>query len=142
MTKYITPSDYLNYFGEDLELVLPDDDMGDSHKAERFIKQVEDDVAFFLAEKCFKRIDTEFPAMTEYQQKLYKMALLNQVKYKSKNGDTGNDSGYEPMQGKIADAEYLDGISISKKCLRCLKLAGLYNRNIIASGGGWFNRFF
>jgi len=142
MTKYITPSDYLNYFGEDLELVLPDDDMGDSHKADRFIKRVEDDVAMFLAEKCFKQIDTEFPAMTEYQQSMYKLALLNQTKYKYDSGDVGNDSGYEPMQGKIADKRYLKSIVLSNKCESYLRLAGLYNRNVIASGGGWFNRFF
>lgn len=142
MTKYITPSDYLNYFGENLDLVLPDDDMSDSRKAERFLTTVEDDVSLFLATKCFKRIDEEFGKMTDYQKDCYKKALLNQARYKIKNGDIANDSGYDPTSGIVASQNDLKSLQLSSKTLDYLRLAGLYNRNIIASGGGWFNRFF
>ena len=116
--------------------------MSDSRKAERFLITVEDDVALFLDSNCFKRIDQEYKSMTEYQKECYKKALLNQAKYKLKNGDIGNESGFDPVTGIVTDRPHLKEIVLSEKCKKYLNLAGLYNRNIIASGGGWFNRFF
>jgi hypothetical protein len=141
-TKYITKDDYLNYFGEDLDVVLPTLDSPDN-KAERFIKQVEDDVEAFLNTKCFKRIDTIYNQLTDYQKECYKKALLNQCKYKLKNGDIGNDSGYDPHTGRSISRSELQGIELSSKCIDWLMLAGLYNRKIGNNGvGGGFFPFF
>ena len=140
-SKYITPTDYLNYFGENLDNILPNDDMP-SGKAERFIAQVEDEVAAILEDKCFKRIDFEYGQFSEYQKKCYKMALLAQCHYKIKNGDITNDSGYDPQTGKIISPAELRDIELSRDTVRYLNLCGLWNRNVQAGlGGGGFYPF-
>ena len=138
-TKYITPTDYLNYFGQNLDNILPEDDLPDG-KAERFIKQVEDEVASILNESCFKSIDMEYANFTDYQKECYKMALLHQCRYKIKNGDISNDSGYDPQTGKIISNRELKEIELSRNTKKYLRLAGIWNRNIMGklSGGGMF----
>lgn len=139
LTKYITPSDFKNYFGIDLELSLPHSDMKDGRNAERFIMQVEDDVALFLETKCFKRVDYLYSKLSEYQKECYKKALLNQAKYKFENGDIGNDSGYNPDTGVVAGRSELRDIELSSKTIDYLTMAGLYNRSITGAmyGGGF-----
>lgn len=137
-TKYITQDDYKQYFGEDLNVVLPDGD-APNNKAERFICGVEDDVALFLNTKCFKNIDSMYSELTDHQKEYYKKALLNQCKYKLKNGDIGNDSGYDPTSGIIANRNQLQSIELGSKTINCLIMAGLYNRHIgNYRGGGFF----
>ena len=140
-SKYITPNDYLNYFGESLDAILPNDDMP-SGKAERFIARIEDDVASILDEACFKRINEEYGSFSEYQKECYKLALLWQCKYTIKNGDVGNDSGYDPTTGKVISREELKGIQLSPRAIRYLNLCGLWNRNVSGKlGGGMFFPF-
>lgn len=134
-SKYITPTDYLNYYGENLEDILPNDDMP-SGKAERFIARVTDEVAMLLESECFKRIDYEYKQFSEYQKKCFKLALLNQCHYKIKNGDITNDSGYDPQTGKIIGDNELKGIELSRQTVRYLNLCGLWNRNIHGRLGG------
>lgn len=129
-TKYITADDYKQYFGEDLNVILPDDDVPNG-KADRFIMRVEDDVALFLETKCFKRIDEQYVSLSDYQKQCYKKALLNQVNYKVNNGDIGNDSGYDPTTGVVAQRGNIVDIVLSPKAIDYLRLAGLYNRNIV-----------
>ena len=136
ITRYIVPDDFKQYFGIDLNVVLPDDDMP-NNKAERFLKQVEDDVALFLATKCNRMIDTMYKDLSDYQKEWYKKALLNQAMYKYKNGDIGNDSGYDPNSGIIADRGKLLGLELSSKCIDCLKLTGLYSRTLIVAPRGF-----
>ena len=133
MTKYITPTDYLNYWGENLDNILPNDDMP-SGKADRFISQIEDDVDVFLETKCFKKIDAIYPVMNDYQKECYKKALLNQARYKIENGDLANDSGYNPTTGKVINRLELQEIELSSRTIAYLKKAGLYTRKIGASG--------
>lgn len=128
-TKYITADEYKQYFGDDLNVILPNDDMPNG-KAERFIARVEDDVALFLETKCFKRIDEKYWELSDYQKECYKKALLNQVYYKVNNGDIGNDSGYDPSTGVIAHRNNIVDIVLSPKTTDYLRLAGLYNRII------------
>lgn len=136
-TKYITADDYLQYFGVDLNAVLPDDDAPNG-KAERFIKGVEDDVSLFLQEKCFRRIDDEYHLFSDHQKECYKLALLNQCKYKLRNGDIGNDSGYDPNTGEIIAASKLSNLVLSQKTISYLKNAGLYCRKLGGSRVGFF----
>ena len=139
ITKYITADEYKQYFGEDLNIVLPNDDLP-SGKAERFISRVEDDVALFLETKCFKRIDYLYKELSDYQKECYKKALLNQTNYKLRNGDIANDSGYDPTTGVIAHRNNLIDLELSQKTIDYLTLAGLYNRSIVGHlyGVGWF----
>ncbi len=138
-SKYITPTDYLNYWGVNLDNILPDDDMP-SGKAQRFIAQVEDEVASMLESKCFRRIDDEFVTFSEYQKRCYKMALLHQAHYKIENGDITNDSGYNPESGKIVKDFELREIELSRQTVRYLNLCGLWNRAIrgMLGGGGLY----
>ena len=135
----ITPNDYLNYFGQNLDNILPDDDLP-SGKAQRFINQVEDEVEMFLNERCFKSINTEYANFSQVQKENYKKALLYQCKYKIENGDISNDSGYDPQTGKIIDNRDLKEIELSRNTKRYLNICGLWNRNISGklTGGGLF----
>ena len=140
-SQYITPIDYLNYFGENLDDILPNDDMP-SGKAERFIARVTDEVAMLLDSNCFKRIDIEYGKFSDYQKKCFKLALLEQCHYKIKNGDITNDSGYDPQTGKIISVNELKGIELSRQAIRYLNLCGLWNRNVSGKlGGGMFFPF-
>ena len=133
-SKYITPNDYLNYFGDNLDNILPDDDMP-SGKSERFIAQITDEVCSMLESKCFKRIDFEYANFSEYQKKCFKLALLFQCKYKIKNGDISNDSGYDPQSGKVITNGDLRDIELSRNTKRYLNLCGLWDRNIRGVNG-------
>lgn len=138
-TKYITPNDYLNYFGENLDSILPPDDKP-SGKADRFIKQVEDEVAMMLEVCCFKRIDEEYYELTDHQKYCYKMALLMQAKYKIKNGNLANESGYNPNSGRNITTGELEQIELSRQTRKYLSLAGLWTTKIKTTwrGGGYF----
>ena len=135
MTKYITPNDYLTYWHQNLDMILPQD-----LPADIFIEQIEDEVAMLLEVNCFKRIDEEYIELSDYQKECYKKALLHQCRYKIKNGDISNDSGYDPQSGKIANEKYLEKIELSRQAKKYLNLAGLWNRNIGGKlfGGGFF----
>ena len=118
-TKYITPTDYLNYFGVDLNVILPDDDLP-SGKAERFIKRVEDTVASILEVQVFRRIDSVWLGFSEYQKECYKKALLYQAYYMIENGDLTNESGYDSQSGKNSSNNDLKSIELSRNTVRYL----------------------
>lgn len=132
-TKYITGDDFKEFFGIDLSIRLKDND-NPSDKVNSFLIQREDEIATYINETYYRDVDTEYGYFTEYQKKEYKKALLYQAYYILKNGDIGNDSGYDLENGVVASQSTLKELMISKKSIQHLRLCGLACRKIKNKG--------
>lgn len=140
-TKYISPDDFKETFGIDLQAELKDaGELG--HRPENFLKLIEDRLETFLDAQFYRQIDKEYPLFTDYQKKHYKRALLEQALYVFRNGDISSDSGYSEERGKIIDRMYIEELSISPNTKQELLLCGLWTRKIKnkrypSRFGGW-----
>lgn len=128
-TKYITPDDFKDYFGIDLDLELKSS-ANPSDTADAFIIRIEDRVATFLDAEFYRKVDQEFPEFTDYQKEHYMKALLEQAIYVFKNGDISVDSGYDYDFGERASNDTLLKKSIAPNCKQHLLLCGLWCRKV------------
>ena len=74
---------------------------------------------------------TTWDNLSEFQLDHFRIALLEQAMYMYRNTDLALDSAYDPDKGFVAENARLKAIEICEPCLRELKLAGLYNLNIL-----------
>lgn len=128
-TKYITPDDFKEYFGIDLDLELKASG-NPSDTSVAFLKRVEDRLATFLDAQFYRKIEQEYPKFTDYQKEHYQKALLEQAIYVFKNGDISVDSGYNYEQGETASNETILKKIIAPNCKQNLLLCGLWTRKI------------
>lgn len=136
-TKYITPDDFKDYFGIDLDLELKS--LGNpSNTAEAFIMRIEKRVASFIDAEFYRRVDEEYPNFTDYQKEHYSQALLEQAMYVFKNGDISVDSGYSMDTGEVASNDTIIKKIIAPNCKQELILCGLWSRQIRNRRGGFF----
>ena len=136
-TKYITPDDFKDYFGIDLDLELKS--LGNpSNTAEAFIMRIENRVASFIDAEFYRRVDEEYPNFTDYQKEHYSQALLEQAMYVFKNGDISVDSGYSMDTGEVASNDTIIKKTIAPNCKQELILCGLWSRQIRNRRGGYF----
>lgn len=133
-TKYITPDDFKEYFGIDLELELKASG-NPSDTALAFIKRIEDRLATFIDAQFYRRVDEEYPKFTDYQKEHYSLALLEQAIYVFRNGDISVDSGYDYEMGEKASNDTIIKKVIAPNCRQNLLLCGLWTRKI--QGGRW-----
>ena len=126
--RFITPDDFENYWGLNLREKLKDNS-NSSNKANIFLKRVEDRVMSWIDANTFRV--TTWDNLTEYQLEHFCIALIEQAMYVYRNSDTALDSGYDPERGFISGAERINSIEICEPAKRELKLAGLYNLNIL-----------
>ena len=140
-TKYITPDDFENYFGIDLQSLLKGN-FNTSNASISFLKIIEDRIASYLDAEFFRIVDREYPNFTEYQKEHYKLALLEQAYYVLRNGEISVDSGYDPDKGIVIDRESIKNLSIGENAKQNLVLCGLWTRKIRQHGNrtlrGWF----
>lgn len=134
-TKYITPDDFKQYFGIDLEAELKTS-ANPSDEANAFLKRVENRISAFINARFYKNVDIDFPHFTDYQKEHYKLALLEQANYVLTQGDLSVDSGYDIEKGDLADRRTLDIKKISSNTIDELILCGLWNRKIKNRGRG------
>ena len=128
-TKYITPDDFRDYFGIDLELELKTSS-NPSDVANAFIMRIEDRVATFLDAEFYRQVDREYPEFNDYQKEHYWKALLEQAIYVFKNGDISVDSGYDYEHGEIVSNNTLKAKTIAPNCKQHLLLCGLWCRKV------------
>lgn len=130
--KFITPSDFYNYWGLDLNVALKSDN-NMSNKANTFLKLVEDRVMSWIDSNSFR--NTEWDEIWEYEHMLecFQKALLTQAMYVYRNSDIALDSGYDPDTGFVAKKQELQSIVICEAALNYLREGGLFNQNITAS---------
>lgn len=134
-TKYITPDDFKQYFGIDLDLELRNS-ANPSDTAEAFIMRIEDRIASFIDAEFYRKVDEEYPMFTDYQKQHYAKALLEQAIYVFKNGDISVDSGYDTENGERASNDTIIKKSIAPNCRNELLLCGLWTRKINGSRYG------
>lgn len=123
-TKYITADDYKVYFNEDLEKKLKDGD-NPSNKVSSFLMRVENDVALWLYANYKVYPEEAYCGLNDFQKQQYQLALLEQAHYMFKNGDIGNDSGYDQDGGVKASRENIKRIMISPRAELYLGRTGL-----------------
>lgn len=127
--RFITPSDYYNYWGVDLNWALKSDN-NTSNKANTFLKIVEDRVMSFIDSNSARKVEWDeiwdYPYMLENFQK----ALLTQAKYVFMNTDIMMDSGYDPDNGLHVEKDKLQSVAISEATLNFLRMSGLFDQNL------------
>lgn len=126
--QFITPDDFENYWGLNLREKLKDN-ANPSNKANIFLKRVEIRVMNWIDANTFRV--TAWDNLSEFQLDHFRIALLEQAMYMYRNTDLALDSAYDPDKGFVAENARLKAIEICEPCLRELKLAGLYNLNIL-----------
>lgn len=135
-TKYITPDDFLNYFGIDLGAQLKGN-ANPSDKANAFLNRIEVRMEAFLNANFFKLVTDLWPKFTDFQKMHYKYALLEQALYVFKNGDISVDSGYDPNEGMKISLKDKKAIIMAPNAIDHLMLTGLWSRQI--SSPSFFN---
>lgn len=143
-TRYITPDDFLVYFGIDLGAQLKGN-ANPSDKATAFLMRIEDRMESYLNATFFKRVTDYWPNFTDWQKEQYKKALLEQAIYIFRNGDISVDSGYEPDEGIKISRRSVKELSIAPNAINYLELIGLWSRQISTPSffgpngfGSWF----
>lgn len=123
---FVTPADFKNYYGLDLEAELKEDGAElDSNRAASFLMRVEDRLLSWIDANTWRnrRWECISPNQKEHLQK----AIIIQAMYVFRNSDISLDSGYDPQRGKIIDKIDLQRIEICDAALDQLKTCGLYN---------------
>lgn len=128
-SKYITPDDFLTYFGIDLGSQLKGN-ANPSDKANAFLKRIEDRMEAYLNANFFKLVTDEYPRFSDFQKEHYKLALLEQAIYVFRNGDISVDSGYEPDEGIKISRHAINEITLAPNTINHLRLTGLWTRHI------------
>ena len=122
--RFVTPIDFKNYFGIDLdERLRPSDNEG--NKANIFLNIVEDRFLNWVDLNCFRNYQWE--DLTGDDLEALQKAILTQAYYVYYNSDIGTDSGYDPDKGIIADKRELERIKICDDAVNFLRDAGLFS---------------
>lgn len=135
LTRYITPDEFREYTGVDLEEELRDTS-NPSDKVAAFLRRIEDRMEVFLNANFFKRVSDVWPCMTDFQKQHYKLALIEQAYYVFKNGDISTDSGYDPDKGVVASKHSRAEITLAPNAIDHLRMTGLWSGHI--GRGGFF----
>lgn len=125
--RFVKPSDYLNYFGEDLNVVLRSAN-NDSNKANLFLMDVEDTLLNWVDANTYRNFKWE--DLVGEQKEALQRSILKQARYVSINGNIAYDSGYDMERGIIVNKQGLQDITICDAAINELKSAGLYCRTV------------
>ena len=129
--KFVTPDDFLNYTGIDLDSELRDSGSpADSNKADMFLCRVERRFLTFVDSSSFRNYDWDELAYHPRDLEAMKTAILEQALYVFKNGDLSIDSGYDQQRGTTIEKNDLMRREISTQAIDILKNAGLFNQNV------------
>lgn len=143
-TREITPDEFREYTGIDLEAELKPDGMPGS-TAERFIRRNGLRMEAYLETICHRRLETAYRELNSFQKEKYKLALIEQSLYVFKNGDISTDSGYDPASGPKATPRYLADAYLAPNAKNYLLQAGIMSRDVFGKGRmgalpyGWWN---
>lgn len=136
--RFVTPEDYRNYFGEDLNAILKLD--GNlSNGANLFLMRVEDRLLSWIDANTFRKYPWD--RLSDYQKECLQIAILMQANYIIRNSELTYDSGYDPERGEIASIETISSIEINRGSIDKLKNCGLFNHkvdNIVRYTRRWF----
>lgn len=129
--RFVTPSDYENYKGENLLRILKIND-NSSNKADLFLMQVEDLLLARIDATSFRLND--WNDLTEFQLESLQKAIIIQADYIIRNSNLFTDSGYDLEKGLIIDPDVLAKITLCNSAVDFLRNCGLYNHVIQNKG--------
>lgn len=125
--KFVNADMFLDYWGEDLNELLPDN-ANPSAKCDTFLARVERRLMAWIDANTFRNIP--YDSLTPFQLQEFRAALLEQAMYMWRNGDIGMDSGYDMEKGKIANRSDLKYIAVCQPALDALIKAGMFNQKM------------
>lgn len=126
--RFVTPSDFFNYTGKDLNAELQDND-NNSNKANIFLMQIEDRLLARIDNASFRVYSWD--NLSDFQKECLQKAIITEAQYILRNSDLFTDSGYDLEKGEIISIEKLQKISICKSAIDFLQQCGLYNHVIM-----------
>jgi len=127
---FVSPADFKNYWGIDLDLELRDQGTElDSSKSMMFLIQVEDRLESWIDSNTFRNYTWD--ELSGDDREAMQKAVLAQAMYVFKNGNLSLDSGYDPQRGSVIAKKDLQNIEVCSEAVDILKAAGLYSRSII-----------
>ncbi len=126
---FITPADFYNYWGVDLNEELQDGG-NISNKANIFLKIVEDRMMSYIDANSFRNTSWEEIKQYPYALECMQLAILTQAMYVFRNTDIALDSGYDPDSGVVASKKELAALVMCEPALNYLRQGGLFNQTI------------
>lgn len=135
--RFVTPSDFENYTGENLNRLL-DIDSDNNNTANSFLLRIEDTLFARIDEISFRTDDWD--ELTLFQRESLQKAIIEQAKYILRNSDIFTDSGYDLDKGEIISDEKLYKKEICRIAKTYLRNCGLLNQTI--KNRHRYNRFF
>lgn len=127
--KFVTPDDYNNFFGRNLNAMLKIKD-NTSNVANIFLMHVEDKILNRIDATSFRMNRWEVEDLSELQLENLQKAILYQAEYVIRNGDIFSDSGYDLEKGEVISIEKLQKIAVCRTSIDLLKNGGLFNQVI------------
>ena len=127
--KFVTPDDYTNFFGQNLNAMLKIKDNA-SNVANIFLMHIEDKMLSRIDAISFRLSKWEVDDLTAFQLESLQKAILYQSEYTIRNSDIFSDSGYDLEKGEIISFEKLQNIAICRTSIDLLKNCGLFNQVI------------
>lgn len=122
----VTPDDFKNTFGLDLNVLLKDSD-NESNYPFIYLRMVQDFLMDWCDEHGFRRV--RFNTLTGVQLEYFQRAVLYQAYYVWKTGSAalGLDSGYDAERGKVIAIEDLKAIEVPSRVVEMLHKSGMFN---------------
>lgn len=124
--RFVTPSDYYNYYGTNLDEVLRSD-ANDSNKANLFLMQVEDLLLSWVDMVSPGHMPWDECKNHPYAYESLQKAILAQAQYVLINGNLFMDSGYDPQKGFLTNFDQLKDAAICEPAKTYLKNSGLFS---------------
>lgn len=125
--RFVTPYDYDNYTGNNLNSML-NVDVNNENYANLFLMRVEDRLLTRIDVTSFRVHD--YDHLTPFQKENLQRAIIEQADYILRNSDIFTDSGYDLEKGKVISSQELYNIEICRIAKDYLLECGLLNYNI------------
>ena len=125
--RFVTPSDFENYTGKNLNLLLKSNS-NESNKANIFLKEIEDCLFARLDNDSFRT--TDWNRITDLQLESVQIAIIKQAEYILRNSDLFTDSGYDLEKGEVMNFDKIRNISVCSTSRDLLFNCGLYSHVI------------
>jgi hypothetical protein len=125
--RFVTPSDFENYTGINLNGALKVDNSV-STVADKFLFQVEERLTSWIDAETFRNF--HWDNLPSWAKECLQKAIIEQALYVLRNSEIWTDSGYDPEKLQLLDREKIYSISISQLAINQLKIGGLYNHSV------------
>lgn len=130
---FVTPDDFMNYYGIDLDAELKDNDTPvDSNKANNFLMRVEDDFLNWCDANMGTRIYGKWEDVSSNKDifESVQKAVIKQAFWVFRNGETMSDSGYDPQRGELMAMGTLATRYVSPAAIDIMKNSGLFTHKM------------